>query len=112
MIPQKPIDSKPLLEKNDSIDKEVEIKNEVNNRINNENDVDKMNNKNEVSTIESQQIKIQYSEDQWSPQNPTGKKQYDKKFLLSLQKSEIAQKMPEKLIETRANDIIRQTVSN
>ena len=59
MIPQKPIDSKPLLEKNDSIDKEVEIKNEVNNRISIENDVDKMNNKNELSTIEIKQIKIQ-----------------------------------------------------
>ena len=37
---------------------------------------------------------LQYKEDQWSPLNTDGKKQYDRDFLISLQTSKLALQKP------------------
>jgi len=42
--------------------------------------------------------KYQYSEDQWSPLNPGGKKQYDRNFLLKLQYEPLTMTRPVNLL--------------
>lgn len=43
------------------------------------------------------QLKYSYKEDQWSPVNPDGKRQYDRRFLLELQNNPLSLKKPESL---------------
>ncbi|KAK7084911.1 Eukaryotic translation initiation factor 4 gamma [Halocaridina rubra] len=43
------------------------------------------------------QFKYTYKDDQWSPQNPDGKRQYDRNFLLELQNNPLSLKKPESL---------------
>lgn len=52
---------------------------------NNENDIEDKENVSEDSTQNKIILKYTYKEDQWSPLNPEGKKQYDRDFLLQLQ---------------------------
>ncbi|XP_068244689.1 eukaryotic translation initiation factor 4 gamma 1-like isoform X2 [Palaemon carinicauda] len=43
------------------------------------------------------QLKYSYKDDQWSPVNPDGKRQYDRRFLLELQNNPLSLKKPESL---------------
>ncbi|XP_066968480.1 eukaryotic translation initiation factor 4 gamma 1-like isoform X4 [Macrobrachium rosenbergii] len=43
------------------------------------------------------QLKYSYKDDQWSPLNPDGKRQYDRRFLLELQNNPLSLKKPESL---------------
>ncbi|XP_037786200.1 eukaryotic translation initiation factor 4 gamma 1-like isoform X22 [Penaeus monodon] len=43
------------------------------------------------------QLKYNYKDDQWSPVNPDGKRQYDRRFLLELQNNPLSLKKPESL---------------
>ena len=55
---------------------------------------------------------LPYKEDQWTPLNPSGKKAYDREFLFAvMKKSESINKMPEKLLVGKNQEIIRK-VSN
>ncbi|XP_013390980.1 eukaryotic translation initiation factor 4 gamma 1 isoform X3 [Lingula anatina] len=73
----------------------------------NENNVAEENQKNSAKTLESQQkgdqapptpeLKYEYKEDQWSPLNPEGKKEYDREFLLQMQFSSDSLTKPEGL---------------
>ena len=42
-------------------------------------------------------LKYEYKEDMWSPLNPSGKKQYDRDFLIQLQFDDLSQIKPEQL---------------
>jgi hypothetical protein len=42
-------------------------------------------------------LKYEYKEDQWSPLNPEGKKQYDRKFLICLQNDPLSLQKPSNL---------------
>jgi hypothetical protein len=42
-------------------------------------------------------LKYEYKEDQWSPLNPLGKKQYDREFLMSLQSNPLSLQKPSNL---------------
>ena len=45
----------------------------------------------------SKTLKYEYKEDQWSPLNPEGKKQYDREFLICLQNDPLSLQKPTNL---------------
>ncbi len=45
----------------------------------------------------SSSLRYAYKDDQWSPVNPSGKKTYDRNFLLELQNNPVSMKKPEGL---------------
>ncbi|XP_053654617.1 eukaryotic translation initiation factor 4 gamma 3, partial [Cherax quadricarinatus] len=53
--------------------------------------------KEEEKKDDGPQLKYTYKEDQWSPVNPEGKRQYDRRFLLELQNNPLSLKKPESL---------------
>ncbi|XP_042241638.1 eukaryotic translation initiation factor 4 gamma 1-like isoform X3 [Homarus americanus] len=53
--------------------------------------------KEEEKKDDGPQLKYSYKEDQWSPVNPEGKRQYDRRFLLELQNNPLSLKKPESL---------------
>ncbi|XP_067139313.1 eukaryotic translation initiation factor 4 gamma 1-like [Centruroides vittatus] len=84
-----------LLEKKRKVaeknEENVSVSMEVQNRLeNNENSVTE-------NSIKEPELKYNYSEDQWSPINPEGKKIYDRAFLLQLQGEPLCLQKPRNL---------------
>jgi len=92
---------------------EVEVNdklNEINDNIVNEKPIDE----NGISE-EEKALTLPYRDDQWSPANTDGKKQYDRDFLLQLQTNPLSmqkpQKMPDMEIILPEPDILRSVSS-
>lgn len=51
----------------------------------------------QVSGGKSSSLRYAYKDDQWSPVNPSGKKAYDRNFLLELQNNPASMKKPDGL---------------
>ncbi len=92
---------------------EFEKKNAENIRFNEISETESLNN-NEITKADltipliKTNPDLPYKDDQWSPVNPEGKKQYDRSFLVAVRKQvEKTLKMPERLTQI-AVDIIRK----
>ncbi|XP_067140206.1 eukaryotic translation initiation factor 4 gamma 3-like isoform X2 [Centruroides vittatus] len=79
--------------------RKVAEKNEENIRVSMEVQNRMENNENSVTenSIKEPELKYNYSEDQWSPINPEGKKIYDRSFLLKLQGEPLCLQKPRNL---------------
>ncbi|KAK3893614.1 hypothetical protein Pcinc_002575 [Petrolisthes cinctipes] len=80
----------PQEQKPDGPEKESEVNN-VECGVNNVHEEEEEEKKDES------QLKYTYKDDQWSPVNPDGKRQYDRRFLLELRNSPLSLKKPESL---------------
>lgn len=84
--------------KRESKEKEVNnVECEVNNVHEKEEAVEEEEGDNQEKKEDGPQLKYSYKEDQWSPVNPDGKRQYDRRFLLELQNNPLSLKKPESL---------------
>ncbi|KRT79506.1 hypothetical protein AMK59_7397 [Oryctes borbonicus] len=72
----------------------VQAKNEVNTKVNAENE----------SNIIDLRPTLPYKDDQWSPSNTAGKKIYDRDFLLALRNDPKSRKKPDNLLEVVAQE--------
>lgn len=60
-------------------------------------EVNNVHDEEEKKEDDKPQLKYSYKDDQWSPVNPDGKRQYDRRFLLELQNNPLSLKKPESL---------------
>ena len=60
----------------------------------------------------SSSLRYPYKDDQWSPVNPSGKKVYDRNFLVELKNNPASMKKPEGLPGSWILQVIREKVRN